>query len=229
MRAYGTATAAYFAQRSSFVGHLLLWISARNRETSAIERIGFWTGIDHRDFQIEGQTRLYYAAGSFLKMEPIRRRTGLKVQTQRVSLSQIAPEAQMLFRGYDPRHAPVEVHRALFDPLTENLVDEPHVILRGFIDKATVTTPAKNESGNATLEIATEARSLTKPLQRFRADATLRERAPEDGFRKYASLTETADVPWGRESSAQRSDDNKSRREKRALRYVDSVRQGGGR
>lgn len=226
MRAFSPATAAYFAQRTAFVGHILLWVSARNRDTDAVERIGFWTGIDHREFTLEGQVRLYFAAGSFLKMDPIRRRTGLKVQTQRVTLSQIAPPVQMLIRGYEPRHAPAEVHRALFDPLSENLIDEPHLLLRGFVDKATISTPAKNETGNATLEIATEARSLTRALQRFRSDASLRQRAPTDAFRQYASQSETADTPWGREASARQSDSN-NRRNRQAQNYTAMMREGG--
>lgn len=211
MRSFTAATATYFAQRSPFLGHVLLWVSALNRETEAVERIGFWTGVDHREFTIDGQARLYYAAGAFLKMEPIRRRTGLQVQTQRISLSQIAPEVQMLIRGYEPRHAPVEVHRALFEPLSENLVDEPHVLLRGYIDKVTLTTPAKNEGGSVSIDIATEARSLTKPLQRFRSDATLKERRPGDGFRQYASMAESVDTPWGQEASARNADENRTR------------------
>lgn len=199
MRAYSSATAAYFASRESFVGHILLWVSARNRSSGANERIGFWTGVDHQDFTIEGQTRTYYAAGAMLKADPIRRQTGIKVRTQRVTLSQVSAEVQQLIRGYDPRHAPVELHRALFHPLTEALIDEPHVLLRGYIDKVSVSTPEKGGAGNVSIEIATEARSLTKPLSRFRSDASLRARASGDGFRKYASLTETAEVLWGRD------------------------------
>lgn len=198
MRTYNPATAACFASRAAFIGHVLVWISARDRASGAVETIGFWTGADHQQFTIDGQVRLYYAAGAMLKMDPIRRQTGLKVRTQRITFSQIAPEMEMLIRGYDPRHAPVEVHRALFHPETEALIDEPHVLIRGFIDRAPLTTPAKGEAGQVTLEIASEARALTKPLSRSRSDATLRGRNGDDAFRQYASLTETAETPWGR-------------------------------
>ncbi|MBC9246749.1 hypothetical protein H4P12_08490 [Paracoccus sp. 11-3] len=198
MRVFDPVTAAYFASRKPFMGHVLVWIRARHRISGDSETIGFWTGADHHEFVIEGQTRLYFGAGAYLKMDPIRRQTGLRVRTQRITISQIAPEAQMLIRGYEPRHAPVEVHRALFDPLTENLIAEPHVILRGFLDKAPLTTPPKGEAGEATLEIVTEGRALTKPLSRFRSHATLRTRAPTDGFRRFAARSKTEEVKWGR-------------------------------
>lgn len=101
-------------------------------------------------------------------------------------------------RGYDPRHAPVEVHRALFDPETEQLIDEPHMILRGYLDKLSLPTPAKNERASVNFEVATAGRALTKPVSRYRSNASLRARASEDGFRKYASLADTVVVKWGR-------------------------------
>lgn len=210
MRVFSPATAAYLASRKPFMGHVLVWVTARHRTSGAVESIGFWTGADHQEFTIRGQTRLYYGAGSLLGIDPIRRQTGLKVRTQRITLSQIAPETEMLIRGYDPRHAPVELHRALFDPLTEELIDEPHELMSGFVDKAKVTTPAKGGAGNVAIEIASEARALTKPLSRYRSDATLRARSADDAFRQYATLAASVDVPWGREDRSRRVDDNRA-------------------
>ncbi len=198
MRPYPTATAAYFASRSPFLGHVLVWLQAKNRDTGLTETIGFWTGADHAEFTILGQLRTYYAAGSMLKMDPLRRQSGLKVRNQRISFSQISPEVMIAIRGYEPRHAPVEVHRAMFDPLTEALIDEPHLILRGYIDKISLPTPPKGERGSASIEVATAGRALTKPVSRYRSNANLRARAPGDGFRKYATLADIAEVKWGR-------------------------------
>lgn len=198
MRSYSPATAAYFAARGPVLAHVLIWIAARNRSTGAVETIGFWTGADHRDFVIAGATRTYYGAGAALSVDPIRLQTGLQVRTQRVQLSQVAVEAQLAVRGYDPRHGPVEIHRAIFDPLSEALVDEPHLVLRGNIDKVQIKTPAKGEAGSIEIEIATAARRLTKPLTRKRSDASLRVRAGTDAFRQYAALADKVETPWGR-------------------------------
>lgn len=202
MRSFSPTTAGYFAQRGSFVGHVLIWLTARNRSTGADETIGFWTGSDHREFTISGDPRTYYAAGAMLQVDPIRRQTGIRTRTQRVTFSQIAPEVLQALRGYDPRHAPVEMHRALFDPETDALIDEPHVILRGFVAKAPITTPAKGEAGSVQVEIATHAQALTRILGRSRSDASMRTRAPDDAFRQYASIADAVDTPWGKKSES---------------------------
>lgn len=199
MRSFSPVTAAYFAARGPILAHALMWVTARNRSTGAEETIGFWTGVDHQVFTIGAEARTYYAAGNMLSVDPLKWRTGLQVRTQRVTLSQVAPEVQELIRGYDPRHAKIELHRALFDPLSESLVDTPHLLLRGFIDKVTLTTPAKGGSGDVTVEIASAARALTRPLNRYRSDASLTARAPSDTFRKYASTTDKIEVPWGKD------------------------------
>lgn len=197
MREFSPNTAAYFAQVTPIRARILIWISARDRSTGAVETIGFWTGEDHQVFSIGGVNRTYYGAGDVLSVDPIRRSTGLQVHSQRVSLSQVSEPVAQAVRGYDPRHAPVEIHRALFDPLSGGLVDEPHVLFRGFVDKLTISTPAKGESGSITMEIASQARALTKALSRYRSNATLIERAPTDTFRKYSARTDKVEVPWG--------------------------------
>ena len=204
MRSYSPTTAAYFASRAAFLGHVLVWLSARNRSTGATETIGFWTGVDHMEFTIGGQTRTYHGAGSMLAMDPIRQQTGIKVRTQRITFSQVSAEVLQALRVYDPRHAPVEVHRALFDPLSEALIDEPHLILRGYIDKAPLPTPPKGESATVAIEVASHARALTAQLARYRSDATLRHRAPGDAFRQYASIAD-AETPWGRAATSSSS------------------------
>jgi hypothetical protein len=206
MRSYSPATAAYFASRGAFVGHVLVWIRARNRTSGATETIGFWTGDDHREFVIDGLTRTYYAAGALLSVDPIRRQTGVNGRTQRASLSHLAPEVLQALRGYDARQAPVEIHRALFNPDTGALIDEPHVIISGYIDKAPLPVPAKGETGSAKIEIATHARALTRNLGRSRSDATLRARAPGDAFRQYAGLADTVETPWGKKSDSSKSE-----------------------
>lgn len=198
MRSFSPSTASYFAARGPIVAHALIWVEARNRSTGAVEAIGFYTGADHSDFVINGETRTYYGAGAALNIDPIRMQTGIAVRTQRVVLSQVAPEVLQAIRGYEPRHAPVEIHRAIYDPETRLLVDTPHRLFKGYIDKVVVTTPAKGQSGQIELTLASAARALTVPLTRKRSDASLRARAPGDAIRKYASITDKVETLWGR-------------------------------
>lgn len=198
MRIFSPATAAFFASRGATVAHVLIWLQARNRKTGTAETIGFWTGDDHREFAIDGQTRTYYGAGAAMAPDPLRLRTGVKAGSWRCKFSGASREAQMAVRGYDPRHAPVEVHRVLFDPLSRNLLDEPHLKLRGYVDTISYQTPAKGGTGGITVQVAGSARALTRGLQRHRSHATLQARDDGDDFRKYASVADSGDTPWGR-------------------------------
>jgi hypothetical protein len=198
MRSLSPVTQAWFDARNPICAHALVWIEARNRSTGAVETIGLWTGDDHAGFVISGQSRTYFGAGAVLSLDPIRRGSGLQVRTQRASLSGLSPEARVALRGYDARHARVEIHRALFHPDTGLLLDEPHRLFRGTIDRLKITTPAKGEAGKAEVEMASAARALTTPVSRKRSDASLRARNPADGFRKYASQADAVETPWGR-------------------------------
>ena len=198
MRSLSPVTQAWFDARNPIHAHALVWIEARHRSTDAVETIGLWTGDDHATFAVSGQARTYFGAGNVLSLDPIRRGTGLQVRTQRVTLSGLTPETQMALRGYDARHARVEIHRALFHPDTGLLLDAPHRLFRGTIDRLKIVTPARGETGKAEVELASAARALTTPVSRKRSDASLRARNPADGFRKYASQAEAVETPWGR-------------------------------
>lgn len=198
MRSFSAPTAAYFASRGAWLAHVLVWISAADRVTGATHEIGFWTGADHAEITIGGVSRTYYGAGSLLAIDPLTFRTGLQVRTQRLRFSQVAPEVMQAVRGYDPRHKPVEVHRALFDPASELLVDEPHLVLAGFVDRVRISTPAEGGAGSVEMTLATAARALTRKLGRKRSHASLTAHAPADDFRQYASLADKVEVKWNR-------------------------------
>jgi hypothetical protein len=180
------------------MAHILVWLNALDRETGEAHQIGFWTGADHADFTIGNETRTYYAAGSLLEVDPITLQTGLSVRTQKVRFSQVAPEVQIAVRQYDPRHQPVEVHRAFFDAQSELLIDDPVRCLSGFTDRIRVNTPAEGRDGSIELSIATAARALTRRLGRKRSNSSLVGRSPGDKFRQYASMAERVEVKWGR-------------------------------
>lgn len=194
---FSPATANHFATSTRFMPRVLFWVRALNRSTGEVETLGIWNGDDHREFTIAGETRTYYGAGSLLSVDPITSQTGLKVRTHRIKLSPLAPEVQQLIRGYEPRFAPVELHRAVFDPDTHALIDEPHRRVKGYIDKVTLKTGPKAESVTCEIEIASAARALTIPLSRKRSHETLQARSPGDGFRRYASVAGVITVPWG--------------------------------
>lgn len=204
MRAFSTATGNYLSSVAAKDARSLLWIVAKNRDTGAPESIGFWNGDDHRTFTIGGQARTYYGAGALIAIPSITYQVGLVVRMQSVSVSAIAPEIQTALRGYEPRLAAVEIHRALFDPDSGALVDEPHRMFKGEINTVTFSVSATGEVG-CEIELASQARSLTRTLTALRSDNALRGRHPGDRFFRYADVSGSVDVFWGEKRAGRKA------------------------
>ncbi|MFE3839657.1 hypothetical protein ABNX41_21770, partial [Rhodobacteraceae bacterium PA1-206B] len=75
MRTLPAAVAAHLAARKPLLVHQLLWISARNRTSGAVETLGLWTGEDHQSITVGGQSRTYYGAGAVLGIDPVTQRS----------------------------------------------------------------------------------------------------------------------------------------------------------
>lgn len=195
MRSFDPATAAAIAA-PSIVARALIWIRARDRVSGAEQALGLWTGDDSAQFTINGQSRSYAGAGALLSIDPIISQSGLLVRMSRITLSPLAPEVAQAIRGYDPRLAPVEIHRALFSPDTFNLVAEPHRVFSGWIDELVINTP--EVGGEATVEVtlASSARALTRGLPIKKSDETQKRRSG-DRFRRWADISAAVDVYWG--------------------------------
>ena len=197
MRSYGSATSAALAARTGLSINALLWITATNRSTGAAETIGFWDGADNETFTIGGVNRIYYGAGSLIGIDAIIMTSGLNVQMQGITLSAISPEAEQAIRGYDMRLAPVEIHRAFFDPLSGNLLEEPTQMFTGWCDTLPLTRSAQGGPFTGKMNIASSSRSLTRNLGATKSDASLRERSSTDAFRQYASIVKAVPYYWG--------------------------------
>lgn len=196
MRDYDAATAAAIADPGAICVRHLVWISARNRATGATETAGFWNGLDAQVFTISGEDRLYQGAGALLSIAPISAGVGLDVRMHELGLSEITPEVALAVRGYDPRLAPVEVHRVLLDPASGTLIAPPHRVLKGTVDSISLPDPVEGGSAPLTLTVADASRDLTQTLAAKKSDAAQRAIDPDDRGREYAALT--AKVFWGR-------------------------------
>lgn len=197
MRALPSQLASFLAARPDGLRvHTLLWISARNRTTGAVEALGLWSGADHQQFDIGGSLRDYYGAGTLLGLDRITYGTGLEVRMHTISLSAISPEVEEAVRLYDARLAPVEVHGLVIDPVTNAIVGAPWAALRGWVDEVEIRTPAAGGEGGIDLRIASASRALTRTLSLKRGDAS-HQRRGGDRFRRYAEISGSVPVAWG--------------------------------
>lgn len=197
MRALPAAITAARAKRAGMISHFLLWIVARDRETGSDAPIGVWTGDDHREFTIRGQTRLYYGRGALLEIDPFVQETGLSVHEHVMRLAGLSEAAEQAMRGYDARFAPAEIHRAEFSAETHQLLAEPVIELDGEIEAVSITTPVEDEEPIIEITALSNSAFLTRPLPVKRSDAHLRARAPSDAFLQYAKISGTKGDPWG--------------------------------
>jgi hypothetical protein len=201
MREYASAVSTFLGDLRGVKSRALVWIRARNRSTGALEETGFWNGADAQDFVIGGVTRTYYGAGALMQVPPIKGGVGLNVQMHDLMLSGVPPEVLQLIHGYDTRLAPVEIHRAIFDPETDQLLAEPHRLLKGAVENMDVPRPVPGESGEVTITVASAARALTRTLTTNKSDAAQRTINPNDRGREYASISGAVGVFWGVKNS----------------------------
>lgn len=197
MRNLPSAVVAQLQERRGLNTHVLLWLSARNRDTGATETIGLWTGSDHQEIVIDGQTRTYFGAGNIISMDNLTSRAGLEVRYHRVTVSALSPEVVTALRVYDPRLAPVEIHEWYCDPISENALADPVRVFRGTVMEAPISQPAEGGTAVATITMASAAWSLTRGRTTKRSNAALQARVPGDGFRKYADLGRAVETVWG--------------------------------
>lgn len=186
-----------FAQipRGPVVAEALIWFEAKNRETSEMETIGLWTGMRNASFMVDLVSRDYIGAGGLLEIDPIVSQAGLVVQSQTATLSGVAPEVELLIRGYDARQAPVEIHAARFDPDTNNLLGID-LVFSGWLDKAPVRTGRRGGKATVTATLVSSARELTRTLPIKRSDAT-QQLQSGDRFLQYSDVSGSVEIFWG--------------------------------
>ena len=197
MQSFTETELAYLAS-GAIMARRLLWITARNRTTGAAETLGLWDGDDHQDFVIGGQTRTYFGAGGLIGFEPLVAQVGLAVRVHTAHLSPLTPEVAQVLRGYEPRLAPVEIHRALFWPDSHNLVATPRRVFKGQIDHVQITTPEIGGTAVAEVQMVSVAASLTRSLALKKSDEAQKRRSG-DRFRRYSDVSGAVDVWWGEE------------------------------
>lgn len=197
MRSYTAAELAVLQSRGPHVAKGLLWVSARNRTTDAIETIGLWNGDDDQSFTINGENRVYFGASQIMGLDPIAMSVGLVIRSQRIRLVSFSPQVRQMVLQYDVGMARAEIHRAMFYADTRALVAEPRRVWKGFVDKIPLPTAALDGEAPAELQLVSAARALTKGLTLTYSHKVLRQRAPDDDFLKYATISGVVRSPWG--------------------------------
>lgn len=183
--------------RSDLYIRNLVWILARDRETSEIRPRGFWDGDEDVSFQIDGEQRPFVGGGTVLSVPQIRSRSGLVVQTQKLTLSALAPEVRDMVHGLDIRLAKVLLYWAEFDPVKGALKDI-HRVFKGSIDAAPERIGAVGQDSTVELTLVSSARLLTRKAHILKSNASQSKRGG-DAFFRHADLSGKTKIYWGTE------------------------------
>jgi len=192
----------YLHSRQGVIPRAFVWVTGKNRSTGSTETLGLWGGLDTVDVTvISGVTQLpvqrtYHAAGALLGVGTITRTPELEVRTLPVSLSQISEAVQLLVRGYDVRHAPIEIHEGYLDRESRLLIAPPIIDFVGWINGAPINTPAAGGKGSIVLDCVSHSRMLTRTNPAKKSHETQKRRS-NDQFRKYNSVANQWQYWWG--------------------------------
>ena len=193
-----TIIQSQFEERRGVEGKALVWVRARNRSTGLPESIGFWSGDDHENFTIDGQSRTYFGAGNVISIPPIRSVAGLKTVYHTITLPPFTDEVRTALLQYDSRLAAVEVHVAAFDIDTGIMMSNPIRMIKGQLQEAPLNIAEKGgRNSSVNLKVASSARRLSLGVPIYRSRDALEARAPTDRGREYIDVAGDWIVPWG--------------------------------
>lgn len=203
-----TPTMEAISSKKGIAPAYFLWIAGKNRSSGSVETMGLWNGWDAVDAVVRdpdtrvGVTRPYQAGGSIVNWPSIPLTTGLEVRTIRIRLSQINDAVQIAVRGYDPKHAPVQLHMGFMDLDTMLLVAPAVPVFIGRVNGTPISTPKAGEEGSIELSCVSDTRELTRTNPLKRSDEMQKRRIVSgvpDRFRRYSDVAGgwLQNIHWG--------------------------------
>ena len=143
------------------------------------QTVRVWTGTD--DLVWKGNT--YIGAGVLLSIGDSQESVNLTGETIRYGLSGVNPAllAVALAENYQGR--PVKLHMGLFNPATNQLIDDPLRVSAGYID--TMNIDDAEDSATISMTVENELATLSRTNIRRRTEEDHRLNHPTDSFFTY--------------------------------------------
>ena len=170
----------------------------------------YWTGEDNVAVNVVPAgaetpvSRNFVGGATLLDVPQIVDAIGLEARGVTFGLdhiSTVAGSPMDAVYGNNVRVARVELHRALFDPATWNLVSTPHILFAGRVDGAAVDDAAAGGEGGLSLEAISSAIDLTRTNPAMESDEQQRRRSG-DRFRRYGDTAGQVQTWWGQARDA---------------------------
>lgn len=183
----------------------LLTVQGKTLGGSAAE-FNYWTGKANVAINVlplgeeTPVSRNFVGGGTLLDVPAIVDAVGLEARAITFGLdhlSTVTGSPMDMVYGNNVRVARVELHRALFDPETWNLVATPVLMFAGRVDGAAVDDAAVDGEGGLSIEAQSSAIDLTRKSMAMESDEQQRLRSG-DRFRRYSDTAGQVDRWWGR-------------------------------
>lgn len=175
----------------------------------SVATFAYWTGEDNVAVNVVPAgagtpvSRNFVGGDTLLDVPAIVDAIGLEARSVAFGLDHISDAVgspmDMVY-GNNVRVARVELHRALFDPATWNLVSTPHILFAGRVDGAAVDDAAAGGEGGLSLDAISSAIDLTKTNPAMESDEQQRRRSG-DRFRKDSDTAGLIERWWGQAKS----------------------------
>lgn len=207
MKSLNSAEVTALAQRALSFRNLV-WITAKDRSTGALNSLGFWDDVGTRSLQVyDGYTgaivtRSFVGAGSLLRVDDVVSTAELAVRELTITLSGVDDTVAQAVRGYDARLAPIELYRLILSASTGNPVSPARARFVGIIDSLTINDPERGGLGLVTLQAVSQMRELTRANPDMTSDDSQKERATDlgiatDRFYEYSNAVTKWQIAWG--------------------------------
>jgi len=200
-----TDTYAALQQRRLEVRYMLR-IEGKDRGDGSTQAVNIWNGdltegiplLDPKDFTVK--TRTYQSVPS-LKVPSIPQKLELEARSIRLIFSRLPAPVVNAIRTYDPKRGDVQIHRALFDPASGNIVAPAYCLFAGFVNKAPIKVPKSGGEGTVELECSSYSRLMTKIGGAKYSDEFLKTRSG-DRFGRYLDVSGIWRIFWGEEEKS---------------------------
>lgn len=175
------------------------WVRGKNRDTGADATMGLWSGDEDITQIVQipsgGTGNRTYLGGCNLTVEGISYVADLTDEPVTVRLSQIAPAAQQLVRGYDVRMAYCEIHATSW--AGGILSGVPQLQWVGVIDDGPIATPAAAGEGGISFTVRSELMAQLTAINPAKSSGShQRRRGNDDQFSQYSGVIRSRKIQW---------------------------------
>lgn len=202
MRTLSAAESSAIVARSVAFRNLV-WITAKDRTTGALNSLGFWDDVGNLSVTVvdpftgNNAARTFIGAGSLLGVDDVAASADLSVKQIKIKLSGINASVAQAVRGYDARLAPIQLFRLILNPTSGTAVAPARARFVGFVETVEINDPSPGGQGEVTVTAVSQLRELSRANPDMTSSESQKMRLAGDRFLEFANDVSTWRIMWG--------------------------------